>query len=105
MKQVAPEDREEKLKTQPVYSEEVEEGFGDVFRSYDAIFMRDNKEMIDAVKAMPQSEEKTAKGNEVIAKANEFIKAKGIEVGSANSLKNEVKRAMGYNVKSNITQS
>lgn len=67
--------------------------------------MRDNKDMIDAVKAMPQSDEKNAKANEIIAKANEFIRAKGIEVGSANSLKNEVKRAMGFNVKSNITQS
>lgn len=67
--------------------------------------MRDNKEMIDAVKAMPQSDEKIAKANEVITKANQFIKAKGIETGSAVSLKNEVKRAMGYNVKSNITQS
>lgn len=67
--------------------------------------MRDNKEMIDAVKSMPQSEEKAAKANEVIAKANEFIKAKGIEVGSATSLKNEVKRAMGYNIKNNARQS
>ncbi len=84
---------------------EVEEGFGDVFRSYDKIFMRDNKEMIDAVKSMPQSQEKIAKANEVIAKANEFIKAKGMEVGSATSLKNEVKRAMGYNIKNNTRQS
>jgi hypothetical protein len=84
---------------------EVEEGFGDVFRSYDKIFMRDNKEMIDAVKSMPQSQEKIAKANEVIAKANEFIKAKGMEVGSATSLKNEVKRAMGYNIKNNARQS
>ena len=61
--------------------------------------------MIDAVKSMPQSEEKAAKANEVIAKANEFIRAKGIEVGSANSLKNEVKRAMGYNIKNNARQS
>jgi hypothetical protein len=67
--------------------------------------MRDNKEMIDAVKAMPQSEEKTVKASEVIRKANEFIKAKGIEVGSANSLKNQVKRAMGYDIKNNARQS
>jgi len=67
--------------------------------------MRDNKEMIDAVKAMPQSEEKTAKATEVIRKANEFIKVKGIEVGSANSLKNEVKRTMGYDIKNNARQS
>lgn len=67
--------------------------------------MRDNKEMINAVKAMPQSDEKNAKATEVIAKANQFIKAKGIEVGSANSLKNEVKRAMGYNIKNNARQS
>lgn len=67
--------------------------------------MRDNKEMIDAVKAMPQSDEKNAKATEVIAKANQFIKAKGIEVGSANSLKNEIKRAMGYNVKAGMSQS
>lgn len=102
MKKVAPEDREEKLKTQPVYAEE---GFGDAFRSYDKIFMRDNKNLIDAVKSMPQSEEKTAKAKEVIAKANEFIKVKGIEIGSANSLKNEVKRAMGYAVKAGMGQS
>jgi hypothetical protein len=105
LKQTPPEDREAKLKTQPVYSEEVEEGFGDVFRSFDAIFIRDNKGLIDAVKSMPQSEEKTAKANEVITKANEFIKAKGIEIGSATSLKNEVKRAMGYNIKNNAKQS
>ena len=67
--------------------------------------MRDNKDMIDAVKAMPQSDEKNAKANEIIAKANQFIKAKGIEVGSANSLKNEIKRAMGYNVKAGMSQS
>jgi hypothetical protein len=67
--------------------------------------MRDNKDMIEAVKSMPQSEEKIIKAKEVIRKANEFIKTKGIEVGSANSLKNEIKRAMGYNVKTGMSQS
>ena len=64
LNKLAPEDREEKLKTQPTYSEEVEEGFGDAFRSYDTIFIRDNKSLIDAVKSMPQSDEKTEKAKE-----------------------------------------
>lgn len=75
-----------------------EAAFGDMFRSYDKIFMRDNKAEIDAVKALPQGEEKDAKAKAILAKANEFISSKGIETGSAVSLKNEIKRAMGYNV-------
>jgi uncharacterized membrane protein (UPF0127 family) len=67
--------------------------------------MRDNKELIDAVKMMPQSDEKIVKAKEVIELANQFIKAKGIETGSAVSLKNEIKRAMGYNVKTGMGQS
>ena len=86
-------------------SSEVEEGFGDVFRSYDAIFMRNNKALIDQVKTLPTGPEKDAKASEVLKLASKFIAEKGIEVGSANSLKNEVKRAMGYNVKANMGQS
>ena len=90
---------------EPINEEALLEGFGDLFKSYDKIFMSNNKEMIDAVKAMPQSEEKAEKAKEVLDKANQFIKEKGIETGSGTSLKNEVKRAMGYNVKNNAKQS
>lgn len=90
---------------EPINEEALLEGFGDLFKSYDKIFMSNNKEMIDAVKALPQSEEKAEKAKEVLGKANQFIKEKGIETGSATSLKNEIKRAMGYNVKNNAKQS
>jgi uncharacterized membrane protein (UPF0127 family) len=76
-----------------------------MFRSYDTIFMKNNKELIDMVKTMEPSEEKDLKAKEVLSIANQFIKEKGIEVGSANSLKNEIKRAMGYNVKAAMSQS
>jgi hypothetical protein len=76
-----------------------------MFRSYDSIFIKANKDAIDSVKNMPQGDEKDLKAREVLSLANQFIKEKGIEVGSANSLKNEVKRAMGYNVKAGMTQS
>lgn len=78
--------------------EDVDEAFGDMFRSYDKIFMRDNKSDIEAVKSIPDGDEKNAKAKEILAKANQFIKEKGIESGSATSLKNEIKRAMGYKV-------
>jgi hypothetical protein len=75
-----------------------EAAFGDMFRSYDKIFIRDNKDEIDAIKSMPDGDEKNNKAKELLAKANAFIKEKGIETGSATSLKNEIKRTMGYNV-------
>lgn len=67
--------------------------------------MRNNKALIDQVKSLPTGPEKDAKASEVLKLATKFIADKGIEVGSANSLKNEIKRAMGYNVKSNMGQS
>lgn len=67
--------------------------------------MRNNKALIDQVKSLPTGPEKDAKASEVLKLASKFIADKGIEVGSANSLKNEIKRAMGYNVKSNMGQS
>jgi uncharacterized membrane protein (UPF0127 family) len=76
-----------------------------MFRSYDSIFIKANKDIIDSVKNMPQGDEKDLKAREVLSLANQFIKEKGIEVGSANSLKNEVKRVMGYNVKAGMGQS
>ncbi len=76
-----------------------------MFRSYDSIFIKNNKGLIDMIKTMEPSEEKDLKAKEVLSLANQFIREKGIEVGSANSLKNEIKRAMGYNVKAGMSQS
>ena len=54
---------------------------------------------------MPAGPEKDAKAMEILRLASKFIAEKGIELGSANSLKNEVKRQMGYTVKAGMGQS
>jgi hypothetical protein len=72
-------------------NDDMDEAFGDAFRSYDTIFFRDNKDMLDSAKNA-QGEEKESIFNQLMGLANKFIKEKGIEAGSAQSLKNELRR-------------
>jgi hypothetical protein len=68
-----------------------EEAFGDILRSYDTIFFRDNKEMVEKAKST-KGDERDSIYNELLKIVNKFIKDKGMESGSAQSLKNELRR-------------